>query len=138
MKKLFLLVIVGAMTMMVANAQSLQSKVYCELVGTQKFMSQKVTVQVDFGQNPSANSNLVDESGKKISFNSMVDAMNFMGKFGWEFESAYIVTQGAGSSAQNVYHWLLSKYIAEDENIDDGFTTKQQFKDMQRAQEGNK
>ncbi len=35
----------------------------------------------------------------------MVDAMNYMGKRGWEFEQAYVVTIGN----QNVYHWLLSK-----------------------------
>lgn len=43
---------------------------------------------------------MVDETGKNIVFNSMVDAMNFMGKLGWEFEQAYVVTMGG----QNVYH----------------------------------
>ena len=44
----------------------------------------------------------------------MVDAMNYMGKLGWEFEQAYVVTLGSGASGSNVYHWLLSKYIGED------------------------
>lgn len=43
----------------------------------------------------------------------MVDAMNFMGTLGWEFEQAYVVTVGGGTSSQNVYHWLLSKYVGE-------------------------
>lgn len=147
MKKLFLFAVVTVMSVSVANAQTLvesqnsepvpsrRSKVYCELLGTQKMLSQKVNVQVDFGQNPYTNSNLVDENGKKITFNSMIDAMNYMGNSGWEFESAYVITHGSGTSAQNVYHWLLSKYVSNDENISDGFTTKHQFKDMQRTQE---
>ncbi len=135
MKKLLFLAIIAILSINVANAQSVPTKVYCELVGTQKFMSAKVTVQVDFGQDPNTNSKLVDENGKKITFNSMVDAMNYMGKLGWEFEAAYVITTGSGATAQNVYHWLLSKYISDDDNISDGFTTKGQFKDMQRAQE---
>ena len=134
MKKVFVLVAIATMSFCAATAQNM-GKVYCELVGTQKLLGLKVTVQVDFGQNPYANNNLVDESGKKITFNSMIDAMNYMGQRGWEFESCYIITHGTGTSKQNVYHWLLSKYVSNDENISDGFTTKRQFKDMQRAQE---
>lgn len=89
------------------------SKIYCELLGTQALLSKKVTVSVDFGQRSKlfSNDTLVDENGKAIVFNSMVDAMNYMGSLGWEFEQAYIVTIGSGSSATNVYHWLLSKYV---------------------------
>ena len=44
---------------------------------------------------------------KSKIFNSMVDGMNYMGKDGWEFVQAYIVT----SNNQNVYRWLLKKRI---------------------------
>ncbi len=148
MKKLFLLAAAAVISVSIAHAQnrvasqtpgevpSRQSKVYCEIIGVQKLLSLKVNVQVDFGQNPYVNSKLVDENGKNITFNSMVDAMNYMSKLGWEFESVYVVTHGSGSSAQNVYHWLLSKYIQNDEHISDGFTTKRQFKEMRQTQEG--
>ena len=111
-----------------ANAQ--QHKVYCELVGTQQLFSKKVTIAVDFGQEQKfmSNNQLVDETGNKIIFNSMVDAMNFMGELGWEFEQAYVVTHGMGKTSQNVYHWLLSRYINEEETIDAGFKTKNQHK----------
>lgn len=136
MKRLFLLMAIAMMTIGMAKAQEIKGKVYCELVGTQKFFSSQVTVDVDFGQARKAfvSQSLVDEkTGKKISFNSMVDAMNFMGTLGWEFENAYAITMGS----QNVYHWLLSKYITDDVNINDGFTTKQQFKEKQLSQEEN-
>ncbi|WP_298063264.1 hypothetical protein [uncultured Rikenella sp.] len=135
MKKLLFLAIAAILFTGTANAQTSPKKVYCELLGVRKLLSAKVTVVVDFGQNPHDNSKLVDENGKKITFNSMVDAMNYMGELGWEFEDAYAITLGTGASGQNVYHWLLSKYISDDENINDGFKTKQQFKDMQREQE---
>lgn len=88
--------------------------VYCELLGTAKFMSSKVNVKADFGQSTSfwkGVAYLTDENGKAISFNSMVDAMNYFGDQGWEFVQAYIVTEGN----QNVYHWLLKKEITEAE-----------------------
>ena len=90
-------------------------KVFCELLGTGKLFSNKVTVTVDFGQETSfwfgsSNQYLVDDNGKAIKFNSMVDAMNYMGKRGWVFEQAYVVT----TNQQNVYHWLLSKEVTQD------------------------
>ena len=77
-------------------------------------MSNKVRVQVDYGQESSfwkGISYMKDESGNKIEFNSMVDAMNYFGKQGWEFVQAYTVT----ISNQNVYHWLLKKTVTEEE-----------------------
>jgi hypothetical protein len=82
--------------------------VYSELVGTQKFLSTKVTIAVDFGEakNMWKDNRVKDEiTGKVQVFNSMVDALNYMGEDGWEFVQAYIVTIGQ----QNVYHWLLKK-----------------------------
>ena len=83
-----------------------QNFVYCELLGMSKFLSSKVSVDIDFGQQVSfwsPDRRYKDENGKAVNFNSMVDAMNFMGSLGWEFVQAYVVTVGN----QNVYHWLL-------------------------------
>ena len=109
-------------------------KVFCELLGTGKLFSNKVTVTVDFGQETSfwfgsSNQYLVDDNGKAIKFNSMVDAMNYMGKRGWVFEQAYVVT----TNQQNVYHWLLSKEVTQDEPIGEGINTKQDFDDNQES-----
>lgn len=114
-------------------------KVYCQLLGHGKWMSTKVNVTVDFGQETNfwrkyLDHYLVDENGNKIKFNSMVDAMNYMGRLGWEFEQAYVVTVGN----QNVYHWLLSKEVDKDEQIDQSITTKQTFKNKLEVQEKSK
>lgn len=85
-----------------------EQELYCELVGSAKFMSKKVVVSVDFGNNGKmfADQRIKDElTGKAKSFNSMVDALNYMGSQGWEFAQAYTVTTGNS----NVYHWLLKK-----------------------------
>lgn len=82
----------------------------------------KVNVEVDFGdeswgwQGNDGRNLLVDEDGKQIKFNSMVDAMNFMGERGWVFEAAYVVTV----NNQNVIHWLMSKEIPFDGNAKEG------------------
>jgi hypothetical protein len=86
--------------------------VYCEMVGTQKFLSTKVTITLDFGEakNIWKDNRLKDEvTGKAQAFNSMVDALNYMGEQGWEFAQAYVVSIGQ----QNVYHWLLKKKKVE-------------------------
>lgn len=112
------------------------SKVYCQLLGRGQLFSTKVTVTIDFGQESGwfKDQRLVDEKGDPITFNSMVDAMNYMGTLGWEFEQAYVIT----TNGQNVYHWLLSKYIGEEENGAEGIITKQQVKDAQKLEKAAK
>lgn len=128
MKKLFFIILL----LFSVKAFSQDTHIYCELVGTQKFMSNKVSIEVDFGQFAkfTKSQKLVDENGKPIVFNSMVDAMNYFGAKGWEFMQAYVVTfQG-----QNVYHWLLklnTSNLSEEEiaAVKEMFTTKQMFKE---------
>lgn len=128
MKKTLLSITFFLIALFVANAQG---KIYCELVGTQRLLSTKVTVEVDFGQQSKffADNRLVDEKGQVVVFNSMVDAMNHMGELGWEFEQAYVVTFGSGSSSSSVYHWLLSKYVGEE-----GDNTELKTKDIVRQE----
>lgn len=97
-----------------AQTDSLENKesnwAYCQIVGTSKLFSTKLTIVIDYGQerkwfwfrDPRT---LKDENGNPIEFNSMIDALNFMGKDNWEFTQAYVVTIGS----QNVYHYLLKK-----------------------------
>ena len=124
MKKL--VISIAAVLLSVFSISAQPHKVYCELLGTQKLMSTKCIVQVDFGQGKTTwgRSVLVDENGKSLVFNSMIDAMNHMGRFGWELEQAYVVT----TNGQNVYHWLLSKYIEDGGSISEGFRTKLKYK----------
>lgn len=96
MKKL-LLITVLAILVVVATAQETR-KTFCQIVGTGKVLSSKIRVQIDFGQKRSYwnqyKNFMVDETGKRIEFYSMVDAMNYLAKFRWRFEQAYAVTVG--------------------------------------------
>ncbi|MCF8461839.1 MAG: hypothetical protein K9G46_14030 [Flavobacteriales bacterium] len=81
--------------------------IYCQLVGTGKLFSPEVTVSVDYGQQRGFfdDYRIRDETGNVQSFNSMIDALNYMASMGWKFAQAYTITIGQ----QNVYHYLLKK-----------------------------
>ncbi len=82
---------------------------FVQIVGTSKLMSNKLTIEIDFGQEnkfwSAKDTQVKDENGKLMVFNSMIDALNFMSKNGYNFINAHTVTIGN----QNVYHYLLQK-----------------------------
>lgn len=105
---MFIAITSFSQTELKTTADTVPKFVYCEMLGMQKLLSMKVTISIDFGEERSIwkDNRLKDEvTGKAQSFNSMIDALNYMGEQGWEFAQAYVVTIGQ----QNVYHWLLKK-----------------------------
>jgi len=82
---------------------------YVQIVGTSRLLSTKVSIDIDFGQEnkvfSAKDTQVRDEQGKLIIFNSMIDALNFMTSHGYEFVQAYAFNV----SSQNVYHYLLRK-----------------------------
>ena len=103
-------------------------KVYCEIVATQKFFSNKSTVEQDFGQYAgfwTSDRQLVDEQGNTISFNSALDAANYMARRGWDLEEVFIVQDMTkGDSGTPRYHWVMSKLVTDDSQITEGLRTK--------------
>lgn len=92
------------------KSQNTKSYIYCELIDSGKFFSTKKNVRVDFGQAAKFWKGvdfLKDESGKKITFNSIVDAANYMAEDGWVLEQAYVVTE----DNVTVRHWIMKKEI---------------------------
>ena len=141
--KQFVFIVVLLISSIATTASSQESvptegkhRVYCELLGTINFAHTKVKIQVDFGQKVTwmHDSQLVDSSGKKIVFNSMVDGMNYMGKFGWKFAQAYAMTTGT-TGQHFLYHWLLYKDIVEESEIVEGLMTMDQYKALLSEQE---
>lgn len=89
---------------------------YVQIVGTTKLLSSKLIIQIDFGQRTKFFSSgketvLKDIDGKLLEFNSMIDALNFMSKNGFEFVNAFAITVGN----QNVYHYLLKNKKNKDQ-----------------------
>ena len=84
---------------------------YCDIIGTGKFLSNKMNIVLDFGQFRSfwTDNRLKDPAtGERIEFNSMIDALNYMAKHGWEFVQAYVIaTNSNGSTSSLAQHYIL-------------------------------
>ena len=112
MKKLLFLIILVFIAVK-GNAQLDSIKyVYCEIFTKEIGMSGKVTIEINYGQT----SKQFSETSYKIPvfpavFNALVDALNYMGKDGWEVIQVYSVLTGPSSMATFSYHYLLKKRI---------------------------
>ncbi len=111
-------IIFFSLILLSANAYS-QDKVekYCELIATAKMFSNKVTIEVDFGQEKKffdfKDARVKDDLGKAKNFNSVVDALNYLGSLGWKFVDAYPLTEGGGGG--KVLHFFFKKEFLKSE-----------------------
>lgn len=81
---------------------------YCSMYGYNKsIIGQNIIITVDYGQKHKVfKSQLIkDAEGKAVNFNSMIDALNFMEKNGWEYLNNTEYTTGN----QVVSHFLLKR-----------------------------
>ncbi|MBL7722204.1 MAG: hypothetical protein JNK98_09455 [Chitinophagaceae bacterium] len=88
---------------------------YIQIVGTSRLLSNKLTIEIDFGQenkffSSDKDTRVKDAKGKNMIFNSMIDALNFLSANGYAFVQAYAFSVGN----QNVYHYLMRKKKKED------------------------
>ena len=103
-------------------------EVYCEIVSYSRgLFSNKTTIELDFGQYTSfwsLDRRIVDENGRSIEFNSMLDAANYMAERGWVFKQAYVVQNFTnGDSGTPAYHWIMGKMITDPAQITEGLRT---------------
>ena len=100
------------------NAQVDTSKVeqYCELVAQGRLFSSKVTIDINFGEERKffgGDTRLKDElTGKVKKFNSVTDALNYMGLQGWSLVNAFPISEGSGPK---VYHFYFKKLFDKKE-----------------------
>lgn len=102
-------------------AQDTDNHLYATITGTNKLFSNKKNIKIDYGQGAKGfgQNKIIDEStGKPKGFNSMVDAMNFMGSLGWKFVQAYAVTEDKSTT----HYWLI-KIEVTDEDIEEFIPT---------------
>ncbi len=117
MKKLLATILIVTVSIISANAQTVNDipikdidVEYVQIVGTAKLLSNKLTINIDFGQenklfSSDRDTRIKDVNGKNMVFNSMIDALNFMTRNGYEFVQAYTVVV----ANQNVYTYLLRR-----------------------------
>lgn len=84
---------------------------YCDLIAQSRMFSRKVNIDVAYGDERKLFNDyrLKDESGKLKKFNTVIDALNYMGQQGWHLVDTYFVTEGSNSSLTNTYHYLFKK-----------------------------
>lgn len=82
---------------------------YCAVVSSERFLSNKVTINIDYGEERSVwkDNRLKDRAGRVIKFNTVIDALNEMGKDGWKLVNAFPVTTGSNTNAN--YHYVFKK-----------------------------
>ena len=114
MKKL-LTIGIFLITTLISNAQADSSKVeqYCQVIATPRLLSNKVTIDIDFGEEKSVwrDTRLKTDGGKLRKFNTVIDAINYMGSEGWIFINAYPVRMGQ----TEIYHFAFKKLFLKSE-----------------------
>lgn len=114
MKKLLVIAFVQ-LTVLSLFAQNDTTKIeqYCQVIATPRLLSNKVTIDIDFGEEKSfwADTRLRNYNGRLKKFNTIIDALNFMGKEGWIFINAYPVRLGE----IEIYHFGFKKQFLRSE-----------------------
>ena len=94
---------------------------YMQLIVTQKLMSVKVIVLLDFGQKTKFFSNdkekkIQDNEGNTIQFMGVIDAVNFMAENGYDLRHVY--TKDIGNTNRTYYLLENTNYnpLKENEN----------------------
>jgi len=109
MKKLMLIAIsIFISSFLFAQSDSSRIEQYCQVIATPRILSNKVTIDIDFGEEKSfwRDNRLKTYEGKLRKFNTIIDALNFMGKDGWKFINAYPVTN---NNSVAIYHFAFKK-----------------------------
>jgi hypothetical protein len=98
-----------------AQADSTQIEQYCTVVATPRILSQRVTIDIDYGEKRSIwkDNRLKDGDGRLKKFNSVIDALNFMGHDGWQLVNAFPVSTGNNNYT---YNYVFRKLFLKSES----------------------
>jgi hypothetical protein len=69
---------------------------YCIVRPRGKLFSRRITLDIDYGLKllPEDGQSLLDNDGKEIVFNSIVDGLNYMARQGWLFVNTMVKEEG--------------------------------------------
>jgi hypothetical protein len=81
---------------------------YCDVVVSEAPIGTKVTIEVDYGapRNIFRDNRVKTGDGKTKKFNTVVDALNYMGQSGWKLVNALTVRPSVGAAE---YHYIFKK-----------------------------
>jgi hypothetical protein len=110
MKQIILSIVL--FTSLASNAQTDTSAIeqYCQVIASPRLLSNKVTIDIDFGEEKSfwRDNRLKTDGGRIKKFNTVIDALNYMGREGWIFINAYPVSIGQSV----IYHFAFKKQFS--------------------------
>jgi len=114
MKKILLLVLVtGSLNAFAQDSTKVEQ--YCRLVAQNRLLSNRVNIDVDYGDERklfSDNRMRDEETGRIKKFNTVVDALNYMGSQGWVLVNAFPVIDGA--NATSLHYYFKKSFRKED------------------------
>ncbi len=87
---------------------------YCRLVAINKLFSNKVNIDIDFGDERKFFSDTRirdEETGRVKKFNTVVDALNYLGSQGWVLVNAFPVADGSSYT----YHYYFRKQFRKED-----------------------
>jgi hypothetical protein len=110
--KTIIIVAIALFSTLDVNAHTDTTKVeqYCQVIATPRLLSNKVTIDIDFGEEKSfwRDTRLKTDGGRIKKFNTIIDALNYMGREGWIFINAFPVRMGE----TEIYHFAFKKQFA--------------------------
>jgi len=124
MKKIILSVFILLPVIAFCQTDTTKIDQFCELTAQGRIFSNKITIDIDFGEGRSMfrfkDTRIKDEvSGKVKKFKSTVDALNYLGAKGWRLLNAFPVSEPTGLGGnQNVYHFFFVKSFDKSELIE--------------------
>ncbi|WP_208394695.1 hypothetical protein [Mucilaginibacter gilvus] len=113
MKKIFLMAFILMSLRTLAQTDSVKVEQFCQIIAVPRLLSNKVTIDVDFGdeKNYWTETRIKTLEGKVKKFNTIIDAMNYMGRLGWSFINAYPVR----TYTTEIFHFAFKRLIYRSE-----------------------
>ena len=123
MKKALILMML--LVSMAAAAQNNDGKrpVYCDVMAYNFWGIGKVRIILDMGDRKRGQSfeTIYEPDGKQKKFNTVMEALNYMGERGWRVIDTYVITE----MKSNVLHYLMEKWISDESERKEGLLLKE-------------
>lgn len=128
MKRLFTIIVALAISGICYASEPYTA--YCTIRGEESMSNPGNlvgNVEIDYGQTSRRKSYLTDTTGKRIEFESMVAAMNYMAGYGWSLHDSYTTIKRMPIDNRQldriVVVWILKKEVTTSAEITEGLAS---------------
>lgn len=123
MKRLLILLVIGISCWGFIFSQKTY-RAYASIIVNSSLFGKKISIDLNLGQKLASFHSyaIIDENGKDMKFNNVIDALNYLGNNGWILQQVY-TTRWAPDDTESC-HWILYKGITDDSQILDGIKVK--------------